>query len=334
MTSGAHHNMDLERLSLPCGGLCGIPIRLHLLLPAAAVMAGLSALPHGSLAVLLAVLVAGPLTLLTVLTHELGHVLAAKRCGCSTDHILLWPLGGLAFIGLGSQVGPKGHMGIAAAGPATHLPMLGLWLGLLAVFNGGKLTLSTNGMYLDTHFVALLCVAMLNNNIAMLLFNLLVPCFPLDCSRILASALLLCGLEPGKAAQVIVGCSVFVLLCIIGLSIWSYLSGMVTASLNLFLALWLGFQTWRLHQSRLQGNLGNDPLFSAISSPATTAAGSASQSGGAATDARGSSGFRSFQGGSQTLGSSSGAAQVGIGAVISLMIAMFVSQVGVSPTLY
>jgi len=323
----------MERLSLPCGRIGGIPIRLHLLLPAAALIAGLSALPHGGLAVLLAVLVAGPLTLLTVLTHELGHVLAAKRCGCSTDHILLWPLGGLAFIGLGPQVGPKGHMGIAAAGPATHLPMLGLWLGLLAVFNGGRLTLSTNGMYLDTHFVRLLCVAMLNNNLAMLLFNLLVPCFPLDCSRILASALLMCGLEPGKAAQVIVACSVIVLLLIIGLSIWSYLSGSVIASLNLFLAVWLGFQTWRLHQARLQGNLGNDPLFSAVSSPATTAASSASQSGGAATAGGGSSGFRSFQGQGQTLGSASGDAQVGIGAVITLVIAMVVSQVGMSPAL-
>ena len=51
------------------------------------------------------------------------------------------------------------------------------------------------------------------------LFNLLVPCFPLDCSRILASLLLLRGLDPGHAAKIIVIFSVIALAGVVVLSV-------------------------------------------------------------------------------------------------------------------
>lgn len=51
-------------------------------------------------------LLLGPVLLLTVLIHELGHCLAARSVGSEVQGILLWPLGGLAFIG--KTPGPKG----------------------------------------------------------------------------------------------------------------------------------------------------------------------------------------------------------------------------------
>lgn len=33
-----------------------------------------------------------------MLIHELGHALTAKRLGIASEDILIWPLGGLAFI--------------------------------------------------------------------------------------------------------------------------------------------------------------------------------------------------------------------------------------------
>ena len=36
----------------------------------------------------------GPILLLTVLTHEMGHVMMNKKCGGETGGIYLWPLGG------------------------------------------------------------------------------------------------------------------------------------------------------------------------------------------------------------------------------------------------
>lgn len=48
----------------------------------------------------------GPILLVTVLVHELGHSLAARSVGSEAHGILLWPLGGLAFVGHSS--GPRG----------------------------------------------------------------------------------------------------------------------------------------------------------------------------------------------------------------------------------
>jgi Zn-dependent protease len=33
-----------------------------------------------------------------VLLHEFGHALACRQTGGSADHIVLWPLGGIAFV--------------------------------------------------------------------------------------------------------------------------------------------------------------------------------------------------------------------------------------------
>jgi len=309
----------IQHFSIPCGKVLGIPLRLHVLLPLTVVLAGLSPLVSGHpwLSVALAVLVAGPLLLITVLIHELGHVLAARKCGCTADHILLWPLGGLAFIG--GAVGPKAQIFISAAGPATHLPMLGAWALLLAVLHG-QVTLSLSGLFYDRDFFSLVCIAMLNTNVAMLLFNLLVPCFPLDCSRILASMLLL-WMEPGKAAGVVVVCSVIALVVLVGLSIWSY------ASLNLVLAFWLAMQTWRLHRSRLQGELASDPLFAAAMAARSHATASATAS------AQASNSFRLFGGGAVSLGKATAppSSQACLGAAIALWVATSFSRAGVEP---
>mmetsp|Transcript_119671 Transcript_119671/g.284274 ORF Transcript_119671/g.284274 Transcript_119671/m.284274 type:complete len:310 (-) Transcript_119671:34-963(-) len=303
-------SQGLERISLPCGSICGVPIRLHAFLPVTASLAALGTClaGHPWLSVLLAFLAAGPLLLITVLAHELGHVIAARRCGCSADHILLWPLGGLAFIGGSAQ--PKEQMLISASGPATHLPMMGLWALILLLLHG-SVTLSTKGLWIEDNFGSLLCIAMLNTNLVMMLFNLLVPCFPLDCSRILASLLLLRGCDPPTAAKAIVACSMLALVGVVVLSVWSYLTNHASASLNVILAMWLGLQTWRLHQARLQGQLSSDPLFAAVAEAAPP------QAAGR---------FQAFDEG-PALGKPSGS-QVCAGAALALWIAVSIAAAG------
>ncbi|CAK9105551.1 Zinc metalloprotease MJ0392 (MjS2P) (S2P endopeptidase) (Site-2-type intramembrane protease) [Durusdinium trenchii] len=301
----------MEYLSVPCGSIMGIPIRLHVFLPLVALLAGISTMlaGHPWQSVILAVVVAGPLLLITVLLHELGHVWAAKRVGCSADHILLWPLGGLAFIG--GSVKPKEQIFISGSGPATHVPMLGLWAAVLALLHG-SVTLSTQGLWIDQDFGSLVCIAMLNTNLAMLLFNLLVPCFPLDCSRILASLLLLQGMEPSTAAKVIVACSVLALLAVLAISAWSVISHHSSSSLNLLVAIWLGAQTWRLHQARVHGQLASDPLFAAAMAgqAANTGSGQTIGSAGAAAS-RGNSRepLPEFPGGAHSYGKAGTSAQ-------------------------
>jgi len=291
---------SMENLSLPFGSVAGVPIRVHFLLPLVAGLAAVGALMTGAgfLAVIFAILLNGPLLLLTVLVHEMGHVLAARRCGFVPDHILLWPLGGLAYISKDS-ITPKEQIFVSVSGPATHLPMMLLWAGVLWITNKGHVTLSTAGMGYSTHFIPALGVAMLLNNLAMLLFNLLVPCIPLDCSQIFVSILLLCGCEVTTAAKAMVFVSLPVMACLLAFGVYSWIQGSMMASMTILMVFWLGMQTWKLHQARLQGQLGMIPLFAtAMKSPP----GGSSASGATAAPAGGGGRFKPFDGAGRTLG--------------------------------
>src|SRR5205823_7783675 len=68
----------------------------------------------------------------SVLLHEIGHILAARATDGSGDEILMWPLGGLAFVE-GSS--PRTQALIAAAGPMANLLLCGLFLSAVHVSN-------------------------------------------------------------------------------------------------------------------------------------------------------------------------------------------------------
>merc|ERR1712039_928042 len=95
----------------------------------------------------------------------------------------------------------------------------------------------------------------------MFLFNALVPCFPLDCSQIFVSVMLLCGATPDTAAKVMVFISVPVISALVLIALLSWSSGGPSAALSLFLAFWLAVQTLRLHKARQDGTLASFPLF-------------------------------------------------------------------------
>src|SRR5262245_1170787 len=61
----------------------------------------------------------------SVLLHEIGHILAARATDGSGDEILMWPLGGLAFVETSS---PRSQAITAAAGPLVNLLLCGLFL--------------------------------------------------------------------------------------------------------------------------------------------------------------------------------------------------------------
>ena len=70
----------------------------------------------------------GPILFGTVLVHELGHCAAARCVGGRAEEILLWPLGGLAYVA--HSTAPCDDLKVAIAGPLTHIPMAAVCLGL------------------------------------------------------------------------------------------------------------------------------------------------------------------------------------------------------------
>jgi Zn-dependent protease len=110
----------------------------------------------------------------SILAHELGHALVARREGVQTQRIILFAFGGVAEL-KAEPPGPGAEFRIAVAGPAVSLV---LFLGFAALVGvlGSRAGAAAVAAYL----------AMLNG--VVVLFNL-IPAFPLDGGRILRAAL-------------------------------------------------------------------------------------------------------------------------------------------------
>src|SRR5580698_8700955 len=109
-----------------------------------------------------------------VLMHEFGHALACRSVGGRADQIVLWPLGGVAYVAPPPR--PGATLWSLAAGPLVNLLLAPiLFAAWLLVRN---LSLETNMP--DTYeFVRSLCWI----NAGLLCFNLL-PIYPLDGGQI------------------------------------------------------------------------------------------------------------------------------------------------------
>jgi Zn-dependent protease/CBS domain-containing protein len=122
----------------------------------------------------------------SLVAHELGHALMARRFGIQTEGIDLWLLGGVARLSRDSK-NPKEEFFVAAAGPAVTLVvcLVGLGVGLLLtgsdeVADAVRLSNTTT-----TAAVAIVGWLTLVNGV-LLVFNL-IPAFPLDGGRIARS---------------------------------------------------------------------------------------------------------------------------------------------------
>lgn len=114
-----------------------------------------------------------------VLLHEFGHSLACRQVGGQSDQIVLWPLGGVAYVNAPQR--PGATLWSIAAGPLVNVvlvPVLyGCWYG------AGALGLAERES--DAYgFIG----AVFFTNVLLLVFNLL-PVYPLDGGQILRSIL-------------------------------------------------------------------------------------------------------------------------------------------------
>ena len=105
----------------------------------------------------------------SVVLHEFGHALAARRLGIKTESITLYPFGGIARMGDISHH-PKQEMTVALAGPAVNIAI--------------SAVAGITWWNLPSPPVGILAAL----NIAMALFNL-IPAYPMDGGRVLRSAL-------------------------------------------------------------------------------------------------------------------------------------------------
>jgi Zn-dependent protease len=134
----------------------------------------------------------------SVVLHELGHALAARRYGVQTRDITLLPIGGVARLEHMPKE-PRKELHIALAGPAVTLAIIVLLYVALRTFGLPVVPVAEDVVGGRSSLLIQLMWA----NVSLFLFNIL-PAFPMDGGRVLRAALAL-RLEYVRATSVAAG---------------------------------------------------------------------------------------------------------------------------------
>jgi Zn-dependent protease len=160
-----------------------------------------------------------------VLLHEFGHALACRSVGGSAELIVLWPLGGVAFVAPPSR--PGAVLWSIVAGPLVNFVLALPLFGLRAL--SYRLEWHVHAPDLHLFVVTLAWI-----NLGLLIFNML-PIYPLDGGQVL-HALLWFALGRWSSLMVVslggmlLG-GAFLMLCLLLIVAQAGLSGPVTVSM-------------------------------------------------------------------------------------------------------
>lgn len=116
---------------------------------------------------------------LIVTLHEFGHAMACRQVGGTANRIVLWPLGGVAYVDPPAR--PGATLWSIAAGPLVNVALLPI---LIGVFLFGR----SQGWAGTSPDLYKLTTAVLAIDTVLLVFNML-PIYPLDGGQILRSLL-------------------------------------------------------------------------------------------------------------------------------------------------
>ncbi len=116
---------------------------------------------------------------LIVMMHEFGHALACRQVGGTSNRIVLWPLGGVAYVDPPPR--PGATLWSIAAGPLVNVALIPILMGL------GVLSRSMNWAETMPNADGLLHAVWIID-VSLLVFNML-PIYPLDGGQILRSLL-------------------------------------------------------------------------------------------------------------------------------------------------
>jgi Zn-dependent protease len=111
-----------------------------------------------------------------VLIHEFGHALACRQVGGVANQIVLWPLGGIAFVNPPRRAGA--YLWSIAAGPLVNLILLPILGGMLMLVRASAPGSDLAVFLYDLNWI----------NLGLLIFNIL-PVFPLDGGQIVRGLL-------------------------------------------------------------------------------------------------------------------------------------------------
>lgn len=171
-----------------------------------------------------------------VLIHEFGHALACRSVGGQAKHIVLWPLGGVAYVSPPHR--PGAHLWSIVAGPLVNVMLLPVTV--IAYFLvRGSLTIPDGGNNAEMFAFSVMLM-----NAGLLVFNMF-PVYPLDGGQTLM-ALLWYVIGRAKALKFVSIIGLIVAAGVILLSVIFY------EPWYLVMALFVGMQAWNGYRVAMQ----------------------------------------------------------------------------------
>ena len=186
-----------------------------------------------------------------VLLHEYGHALACRQVGGIANRIVLWPLGGVAYVDPPPR--PGATLWSIAAGPLVNV-VLFFVLTLTGMLG------RSHGWFAAVPNIHALLRAIWYINLGLLTFNLL-PIYPLDGGQILRSLL---WFVLGRARSLMVAVSIgFIGVAgLVALALWIHSAWFVVLSFFILMNCWGG-----LKQARALSRLAKLPRREGFTCP-------------------------------------------------------------------
>jgi Zn-dependent protease len=188
---------------------------------------------------------------LIVMLHEFGHAFACRQVGGTANRIVLWPLGGIAYVQPPQR--PGAMLWSIAAGPLVNVVLMPILLALVMISS----VLGWSQSAPDAHKF-LVMVAFING--VLLAFNLL-PIYPLDGGQVLRSVL---WFWVGRARS-LMATSIVGMVGVAGLFLFSYLTRSVwNGAISVFILIycWGG-----LRQARALSRVARAPRREGFACP-------------------------------------------------------------------
>lgn len=166
-----------------------------------------------------------------VLLHEFGHALACRSVGGNANRIVLWPLGGVAYVDPPPR--PGATLWSIAAGPLVNVAFVPVLMVAISAARAAGLAATSPDLFQLIRTVAWI-------NLGLLVFNIL-PVYPLDGGQILRSLL---WFVFGRAWSLIVAAVIGLLGAagFIGLALWKHDLWLGAIALYMAVNCWGGFK--------------------------------------------------------------------------------------------
>jgi Zn-dependent protease len=168
---------------------------------------------------------------LIVMIHEFGHALACRQVGGRADRIVLWPLGGVAYVDPPPR--PGATLWSIAAGPLVNVVLLPILFVAVVVGRSSSWAETMPDVYQLVRAVSFI-------NLGLLIFNIL-PIYPLDGGQILRSLL---WFVLGRARSLMVAAIIGLIgvVVFIGLALWRQDVWLGAIALFMLMSCWGGLK--------------------------------------------------------------------------------------------